>query len=140
MLHATDDIPDPVPPDFDDTATFGAVHTSAARVTPPQPLDHTAIARSEDFRDLRRRLRTFAFPMSALFLTWYLMYVVAAAYLPDLMAVRLVGEINVGLVMGLGQFASTILITVLYMKFAARHLDPRVEHIRRNAGEGEVKA
>ena len=92
--------------------------------------DFTAIARSSEFRSLRRRLRSFVFPMSAVFLAWYLAYVLIAAYLPGFMSIRLVGEINVGLVMGVGQFASTVLITVGYLHFAGRFLDPAVTRLR----------
>jgi uncharacterized membrane protein (DUF485 family) len=35
---------------------------------------------SPEFQRLRRRLRRFAFPMTALFLTWYLLYVLLADY------------------------------------------------------------
>ena len=95
--------------------------------------DYSAIAESAEFLDLRARLRRFVFPMSAVFLIWYLGYVIAAAYLPEFMGIRLVGEINVGLLMGVGQFASTILITALYLRFASRQIDPRVFELHREA-------
>jgi uncharacterized membrane protein (DUF485 family) len=40
------------------------------------------------------------------------------------------GDINIGLIIGLGQFLSTFLITFLYVRFANRELDPRAEAIR----------
>ena len=39
------------------------------------------------------------------------------------MAIKLVGNVNVGLVFGLLQFVSTFLITFLYVRFADRKLD-----------------
>jgi uncharacterized membrane protein (DUF485 family) len=40
------------------------------------------------------------------------------------------GNINVGLLIGLGQFVSTFVITGIYVRFANRQLDPRAEAIR----------
>ncbi|GAA2789903.1 DUF485 domain-containing protein [Saccharopolyspora taberi] len=117
-------------------AAFGAIDRSAARREIPEP-DFPAIARSRDFLVLRRRLRAFVFPMSALFFVWYLGYVVLAAYFHDFMSTRLFGVVNVGLVMGVGQFASTILITALYLQYAARRIDPRVAALHREVTGGE---
>lgn len=76
--------------------------------------------------------------MTALFLAWYTTYVLVAAYARDFMAQPLFGEINVGLVFGILQFVSTLLITTLYVRFAAREIDPRVDEIRDNV-EGPVQ-
>jgi uncharacterized membrane protein (DUF485 family) len=46
------------------------------------------------------------------------------------MAIKLVGNINVGLVFGLLQFVSTFLITFLYVRFADRKLDPLAGQLR----------
>jgi uncharacterized membrane protein (DUF485 family) len=67
--------------------------------------------------------------MSALFLTWYSAYVLLGAFAHDFMAIKVWGNINVGLLIGLGQFVSTFLITWLYVRFANRELDPRAEAI-----------
>ena len=75
---------------------------------------------SPEFQALRRRLRRFVFPMSALFLGWYLAYVLLASYARPFMAIKLVGNINVGLALGLLQFVSTFVITTLYVRFARR--------------------
>lgn len=108
-------------------AKFGAVGTAD---TGERQTDFTALARSAEFRQLRRRVRGFVFPMSGLFLGWYLAYVLAAAYLPGFMGIPIAGEINVGLVMGVGQFTSTALITAAYLKYASRVLDPKVAQLR----------
>lgn len=83
-----------------------------------------------EFADLRSRLRRFIFPMSALFLAWYLLYVVLASYAPEFMAIKVVGNINVGLIIGLLQFVSTFVITTLYVRFANKHIDPAAEALR----------
>ena len=85
---------------------------------------------SAEFQQLRTRLRRFVFPMTALFLLWYLLYVLLADYAHPFMSTKLVGNINVGLVFGLLQFVSTFVITGLYVRYANRNLDPIAEKIR----------
>jgi uncharacterized membrane protein (DUF485 family) len=85
---------------------------------------------SPEFAELRRKLRRFIFPMSAAFLVWYLIYVLLASFAPAFMAIPVLGNINVGLVIGLLQFVSTFVITTLYVKYANRHLDPAAERLR----------
>jgi uncharacterized membrane protein (DUF485 family) len=85
---------------------------------------------SPEFQELRTRLRRFVFPMSALFLIWYSAYVLLGAFAHDFMATKVWGDINVGLLIGLGQFLSTFVITGIYVWFANRELDPRAEAIR----------
>ena len=88
------------------------------------------IQNSPEFQELRSRLRRFVFPMSAVFLLWYFAYVMLGAFAHDFMAIKVWGDINVGLLIGLGQFVSTFIITAIYVRFANRELDPRAEAIR----------
>lgn len=92
---------------------------------------------SREFVELRSRFRRFVFPMSAAFLVWYLLFVLLASYAPEFMSVKLFGNINVGLIIGLGQFVSTFVITTVYVRFADKHLDPAAERIRRQI-EGDA--
>ncbi|HEV7451200.1 MAG TPA: DUF485 domain-containing protein [Pseudonocardiaceae bacterium] len=85
---------------------------------------------SADFATLRRRLHGFVFPMTAFFLTWYLLYVLLAAFAPAFMAVKVAGNINVGLIIGLLQFVTTFAITTGYVRFATKSLDPISDRIR----------
>jgi uncharacterized membrane protein (DUF485 family) len=85
---------------------------------------------SPEFVDLRRRLRRFIFPMSVGFLVWYLAYVLLASYAPEFMSIKVLGNINIGLIIGLLQFVSTFVITTVYVRYANRHLDPAAERIR----------
>lgn len=84
-----------------------------------------------DFQDLRRRLRRFVFPMTGVFLAWYLLYVLLADYASGFMGTRIAGSnITIGLVFGLLQFVSTFVIAGLYIRFANRDFDPRAEKLR----------
>jgi len=100
------------------------------RETHPSGAQYLAVQGSPEFQDLRRTLRRFVFPTTAFFLIWYATYVLLGAFAHDFMAIKVWGNINVGLVIGLGQFLTTFLITGLYVRFANRELDPRAEAIR----------
>ena len=89
-----------------------------------------AMQASPEFQELRTRLRRFVFPMTAFFLVWYGLYVALGAFAHDFMAIRVFGNVNVRLLIGLGQFLTTFLITGLYVRFANRELDPRATAIR----------
>ena len=114
-------------------AQFGNADQRALRRTAERP-DFDAIRRSADFADLRRRVRLFIFPAGAFFLLWYVGYVLIAAYAPAFMSQKLWGAVNVGLVLGLLQFVSTGALTLLYVRYARRTIDPRVDRIREQAG------
>lgn len=106
--------------------------TTESEARPPGAQSWAEVHASEDFQRLRRRLRRFVFPMTALFLVWYLTYVVVADYAHDFMATKVVGNINIGLIFGLLQFVSTFAITALYIRYANRKLDPIADRIRKN--------
>jgi uncharacterized membrane protein (DUF485 family) len=85
---------------------------------------------SPEFQELRSRLRRFVFPMTAFFIVWYGLYVLLGAFAHDFMAIQVFGNVNLGLIIGLGQFVSTFVITGLYVRFANRELDPRAAALR----------
>ncbi len=94
---------------------------------------------SEEFAELRSRFRKFVFPMTGLFLAWYFLYVLMAAYAKDFMSTKVVGNINVGLIFGLLQFVSTFAITMIYARWADRQFDPTAEKLREHIENGELK-
>ncbi|MCU1611057.1 MAG: rane protein, partial [Pseudonocardiales bacterium] len=73
---------------------------------------------------LRQRFRSFVLPVTAFFLAWYFLYVLLAAFAPHYMATKVIGNVNIGLIVGLLQFVSTFAITTAYVRFASRNLDP----------------
>ena len=103
----------------------------------PSGAQYLAVQASPEFQDLRNRLRRFVFPTTIFFLVWYAGYVLMGAFSHDFMATKVFGNINVGLLLGLGQFVTTFLITGLYIRFAHRVLDPRAAAIRAKMGATE---
>lgn len=104
--------------------------STTEETTPESGTDWATVQQSAEFTMLRRRLRGFVFPMTGAFLAWYLLYVLLSDYAPGFMKIKVIGNINIGLVFGLLQFVSTFLITWLYVRHADRHLDPVAEKIR----------
>ncbi|MGY1697710.1 MULTISPECIES: DUF485 domain-containing protein [unclassified Geodermatophilus] len=94
------------------------------------PEEYRQAQDSPEFTELRRRFRRFAFPMTVAFLAWYLLYVLLSTYAPDFMATPVFGNVNLGLLLGLGQFLSTFLITHLYVAHANRQTDPIADEMR----------
>jgi uncharacterized membrane protein (DUF485 family) len=80
--------------------------------------------RTSEFQDLRRRYRSFAIPWTIVFLSWYLLYVIASGWAHDFMSTKVVGNINIALIFGLLQFVSTFGIAWLYSRHATNELDP----------------
>jgi uncharacterized membrane protein (DUF485 family) len=103
--------------------------------TLPEP-DHKVtssyleVQRSQEFLDLRARFRRFVFPTTGLFLGWYFLYVLLAAFAPAFMSTKLIGNLNIGLFLGLGQFVSTFVITMIYARWADKHFDPVADKLR----------
>lgn len=91
---------------------------------------YTEIQASPEFQDLRRRFRAFVLPATAFFLAWYFLYVILSTYATGFMSIRVVGNINVGLIFGLLQFVTTFAITIAYVRWANKDFDPRAEAIR----------
>lgn len=85
---------------------------------------------SPQFQELRRRYRGFSFPMTVAFLVWYAVFVGLSVFAPDFMSTPAFGNVTVGLLIGLGQFVSTAIITWLYIRHSNNRLDPLADDIR----------
>ena len=112
-------------------------HRPLPEIVETAPLKHqptaeefSAVAVSEDFLELRRRFKRFAFPMTAAFLIWYFAYVLMSVFARDFMATPVAGNVNLGTLLGLMQFVTTFLITWLYIRHANKNLDPIATKIR----------
>lgn len=88
------------------------------------------VQQSAEFNTLKSAFRTFAFPMTAVFLVWYFFYVLGSIYAKDIVMTKVLGNITVGLLLGIGQFASTFLITWLYIRHSTKKVDPLAQALR----------
>ena len=90
---------------------------------------YIAVAGSPEFEALRRTFRRFVFPLAALFLVWYLLYVLLSNYAHDFMSREVFGNVHVGMIFGLLQFVSTFIITMVYRRWADRTFDPAADAV-----------
>ncbi|MFF2634349.1 DUF485 domain-containing protein [Microbacterium sp. NPDC058021] len=107
---------------------------------PPGVIDYVAVEDSPQFRNLKRTQRSFVFPLAVAFLLWYFVYVLLSSFAGEFMSQRLWGDITVGLVFGLGQFVTTFAITMTYVWYANRKLDPQAQAIREQLEKQEAGA
>ncbi|MEU4557395.1 DUF485 domain-containing protein [Actinoplanes sp. NPDC023936] len=98
------------------------------------------VQRSEEFAQLRRKLRNFIFPTTIVFIVWYSLYVLLSAYARDFMSIKLIGNINVALVFGILQFVSTFGIAWYYARYASKELDPLADGVYNELGADSAGA
>ena len=85
---------------------------------------YEAVHEAADFKELKRRYKNFVVPWTTAFMAWYLAYVACNNWARDFMSHKVVGHVNVALIFGLLQFASTFVIAGIYGRYANRKLDP----------------
>ena len=90
---------------------------------------YDSLSQSPDFAELRSAFRRFAVPATVAFLAWYLLYVVMSNWATGFMGHRLVGNINVALVFGLLQFATTFALAYAYSRYSTKNLDPLADRL-----------
>ncbi|QGU02613.1 hypothetical protein CKALI_08770 [Corynebacterium kalinowskii] len=98
--------------------------------TTPTSEEFLEVSESAQFLELRSTFRKFAFPLTFAFLAWFIFYIVTATFATDFVSQRLYGAINVGMVLGLAQFATAGLVTWIYVRFADTKLDPATAALR----------
>lgn len=114
--------------------SFGGITRTTAETPASEGPDFVAIQSSAEFIELKRRFRRFVVPVSLAFVVWYLSFVVLAAFDRDLMSRKVGGAVHLGLILGLLQFATTIAITIGYLRYARKRIDPQVRAVRKGAG------
>ncbi|HMA46763.1 MAG TPA: DUF485 domain-containing protein [Frankiaceae bacterium] len=106
---------DPVATDAEDPAAASAA---------------AGVRTDELLAELRGRHRRFSFPMTVVFLVWYMLLIVTAAYSPGFFGDKVYGNVNVGLLFAFSQFLMTFLVAFLYRQYAKSRLDPVAAEIR----------
>ncbi|WP_159614589.1 DUF485 domain-containing protein [Glutamicibacter sp. JC586] len=102
-------------------------------------VDFVKESQSEEFQELRKTHRSFVFPMAIFFLVWYFAYVLLADYFHDFMSIKVWGNVNLGILLGLLQFVSTFAITAAYVSYANKKIDPQATRIRERLEDQGVK-
>jgi len=102
----------------------------AEKVSDEAHAAYQRIHATDEFAELKRAYFGFVVPLTIAFMVWYLLYVLMSIYAHDFMSHVLFGNINVALVFGLLQFATTFGIALWYARFAALRMDPIADSLR----------
>lgn len=90
---------------------------------------------SPEFKELRRKFRSFAFPVTIAFLVWYFGYILLTAFARDWVSTEVAPNINIAIILGVLQFVSTFLIAWLYERHSSKNLDDASDSLRDKLNE-----
>src|SRR5215216_4626833 len=79
-------------------------------------VDWEAIERSPEFQELVRRRRRFVIQCTVFFLSWYMGFILLAAYAEDFMGERIYQGLTVGYALALTQFLMVLVLGLMYLK------------------------
>jgi uncharacterized membrane protein (DUF485 family) len=108
---------EPLAPKSDDQA-------ARADDAPHQDIDWEAIEASPEFQELVHKRRSFVVPGTIFFLSWYMGFIVLAAYAEDFMSERVYQGLTVGYCLALTQFVMVLVLGIMYLRRADRVYDP----------------
>ncbi|HEX6743266.1 MAG TPA: DUF485 domain-containing protein [Solirubrobacteraceae bacterium] len=87
-------------------------------------IDWEAIEASPEFQELVRKRRSFVVPGTIFFLSWYMGFIVLAAYAEDFMSERIYQGLTVGYCLALTQFVMVLVLGIMYLRRADEVYDP----------------
>ena len=100
-------------------------------------VDWSGIERSEEFRELVKKRRSFVVPATIFFLTWYMGFILLAGYAPDFMGESVYEGLTVGYCLALTQFVMVFVLGIWYLRKSDREFDPLADKVVAAAAEEE---
>lgn len=76
------------------------------------------IAETQEFKDLMATKKVFIVPAFVFFVVYYFMLPILVGYAPNLMATKVIGEVNLAYLFALSQFFMAWTVAYLYVKAA----------------------
>ena len=86
---------------------------------------------SPEFQALKKKFRNYAFPVAALSLAWYFLYVILTGFARDWISYQVFENINIAFLLGIFQFVTTFGIAWAYDRHSTKHLDDASDKIAR---------
>jgi uncharacterized membrane protein (DUF485 family) len=90
-------------------------------------IDWHTIEASPEFQTLVRTRRSFVLPATIFFLSWYMGFILLAAYAEDFMSERVYEGLTVGYCLALTQFVMVLVLGLMYLSRSAKVYDPLAE-------------
>jgi len=98
-------------------------------------VDWDGIERSEEFRELVKKRRSFVVPATIFFLVYYMAFIIVAGYAPDFMGESVYEGLTVGYCYALTQFVMVFGLGLWYLRKADREFDPLADKVVEAAGD-----
>ena len=99
--------------------------------------DWEKIERSDEFRELITKRRSFVVPATIFFLAYYMAFILLAGYAPDFMGKSVYEGLTVGYCLALTQFVMVFVLGLWYLRKAEREFDPLADAVVAKAAEEE---
>jgi uncharacterized membrane protein (DUF485 family) len=96
-------------------------------------VDWEGIERSEEFRELVHKRRSFVVPATIFFLAFYMGFILLAGYAPDFMGSSVYEGLTVGYCLALTQFVMVFVLGIWYLRKAEREFDPLADRVAAKA-------
>jgi uncharacterized membrane protein (DUF485 family) len=103
-------------------------------------VDWQGIERSEEFRELVKRRRSFVAPATIFFLAFYMGFILLAGYAPDFMAESVYEGLTVGYCLALTQFVMVLVLGLWYLRRADKVFDPLADAAVEAAADSDEKS
>jgi uncharacterized membrane protein (DUF485 family) len=103
-------------------------------------VDWEGIERSEEFRELVRKRRSFVVPATIFFLAYYMAFIIVAGYAPDFMARSVYEGLTVGYCYALTQFLMVFVLGIWYLRKADREFDSLADAAVEAAADSDEKS
>jgi uncharacterized membrane protein (DUF485 family) len=92
-------------------------------------VDWHGIERSEEFRELVKKRRSFVVPATIFFLAYYMAFIIVAGYAPDFMGESVYQGLTVGYCYALTQFVMVFVLGIWYLRKADKEFDPLADAV-----------
>ena len=102
-------------------------------------VDWEGIERSEEFRELVHKRRSFVVPATIFFLAYYMGFILLAGYAPDFMGKSVYEGLTVGYCLALTQFVMVFVLGIWYLRKADRDFDPLADRVAASVTTGESR-
>ena len=98
--------------------------------------DWEAIERSDEFRELIKKRRSFVVPATIFFLAYYMAFIIIAGYAPDFMGKSVYEGLTVGYCYALTQFVMVFVLGIWYLRKSDKVFDPLADAVVRQGRRG----
>src|SRR4051812_12963302 len=100
-------------------------------------VDWKGIERSDEFRELIKKRRSFVVPATIFFLAYYMAFIIIAGYAPDFMARSVYEGLTIGYCYALTQFLMVFVLGIWYLRKSDQVFDPLADAVVAKAAEEE---